>query len=462
MLNRDDIFEVQIPVEWSWFFLRTKQLFVCFQDPIHIATKLRNRLLSTTAVLTIGDYHISVEHLQSIIDNYSKLDHNLVLTDIYVKDRQNYGSCLKISSLNVLDILIQDENTLGTHCYLTILRFVTLAYIDKTTNPLKRIFYAWSMAFICRFWLMWIRHTLMIQADNKRSRSQMPSYKKIEHHFMTFPAFHSIELNAHVLTFVELLAVNNKLPIESLNIFLFSSQPCENVFRSARALTGPFSNMANFTIHQFLLKTRKISILNEIKCYEESNFDYNAIKFPVHHKQNRNKMPQLILTDIHEFTLDNIQKNIYDAYDYAKSFAEKLGMSSLLKNHNAFELKDLCSNIRSDLEKIVYIHDDSTFEDDDNCDSDEDTYEIDDVTEEESESEDSDNETECTLAKADGFCGMRIYSSVPEKHKSKFFKIEINDKLKYMHKQTAVWYLTNKNNKLSSDRLIRVQKMNKQ
>ena len=54
----------------------------------------------------MGDYKISVKALQDFIDKYSKLDHNLVLSDIYmyVKDRQNYASCLKISSLHVLDI----------------------------------------------------------------------------------------------------------------------------------------------------------------------------------------------------------------------------------------------------------------------------------------------------------------------------------------------------------------------
>ena len=56
-----------------------------------------------------------MQDLQTLIDKYSKLDHNLVLSDIYVKDRQNYASCLKISSTNVLDMLDQNKSIFGTH-----------------------------------------------------------------------------------------------------------------------------------------------------------------------------------------------------------------------------------------------------------------------------------------------------------------------------------------------------------
>ena len=58
--------------------------------------------------------------------------------------------------------------------------------------------------------------------------------------------------------------------------------------------------------------------------------------------------------------------------------------------------------------------------------------------------------------------GMRIYTTIPKIHKHKYFKIRLNGGKKYIHKQTAVWYLTNKTRHLSSDRLLRVQEMNKQ
>ncbi len=472
LLDRDDIFEVQIPDSWSsWFYLRPKQLLLCFHDSIHLATKLRNRLLAKTASLMIGSRRISIQDVENLIQNYSKIDHNLVSSDIYIKDKQNYTSCVKISSENVLNMLNQDKKAYGTHCYLTILRFVTIAYIDKTTPILKRIFYAWSVVFICRFWWTWLRYKLINQTKTTMRQTERPSVKKIEEHFITLPAFYSIELNAHVLTFILLLVLNKRLPVESLNIFLFSSQPCENIFRCARALTGPFSSMTTFTLQQFLAKTRKISILNEIKTFEEANVDPDAIKFPTHHKQNQNNSPSSMLTNLDGVTMDKIEESIYEAYENAKCFVEKLGMSSLLKKNNVFELNNLCSNVRDDLENMIYISDNCTLDSDDKLNENSD-YSDEEITggylsssDLDSESDDeyhSETEHEGVTSTKDGFNGMRIYSTVADKDRKKFFKITINGMEKFMHKQTAVWYLTTKNNRLSSDRLVRVQKTNKQ
>ena len=331
-MERTDILEVQLPKSWScWFYMRQKQLFLCFQDSIHVATKLRNRLLSNTASLKIGSFPISIKDIENLIENYSKIDHNLVYSDIYVKDKQNYASCTKISSDNVLHLLNQDKETYGTHCYLTILQFITNAYIDKSTNILKRIFYSWSIVFICRFWFTWLRFKLMKQTKTTMQQTTRPSIREIEHNFITFPAFYSIELNAHALTFILLLVLNKKLPVESLKIFLFSSQPCENMFRCARALTGPLSSMTNFTVQEFLSKNRKISILNEIKTLEGCSLDSDAIKFPVHHKHNQNHASSSVLTNLDEITMDKIEEHIYEAYQFARSFMEKLQMTPLLK-----------------------------------------------------------------------------------------------------------------------------------
>ncbi|CAF4987434.1 unnamed protein product, partial [Rotaria sp. Silwood1] len=195
--------------------------------------------------------------------------------------------------------------------------------------------------------------------------------------------------------------------------------------------------------------------LKAMRLATESNVTSGGIKFPKHHKQNQSNAFSSILINLNELTLDNIEKNIYDAYEYAKSFAEKLGMSSLLKTKNVFQLNDLSLNIRNDLEKIIYLNDDSTLDNDDNSDSgdEENYYSLASDVEDDNENEESETENECTQSTKDVFNGMRIYSTVADKDKNKFFKIEINNKIKYIHKQTAVWYLTNNNNRLSSDRL---------
>ncbi|CAF4302378.1 unnamed protein product [Rotaria magnacalcarata] len=69
-------------------------------DATHLATKWRNRLLSSTVELRLGDQSISINHLYSIIDNgkFTKIDDGLTKSDINPKDRQNFSSCVKLAS----------------------------------------------------------------------------------------------------------------------------------------------------------------------------------------------------------------------------------------------------------------------------------------------------------------------------------------------------------------------------
>ncbi|CAF1567070.1 unnamed protein product, partial [Didymodactylos carnosus] len=150
--NDDNLFEIHVPAKWSsWFFLQPKQILLFMQDPIHLCTKLRNRILSAKATLLIGTQQVNIKHLEDLIDNSSKLDHNLVKSDIFPKDKQNFTSCLKISSKDVLSMLTENSNTTATRFYLTIIHLTILAYIDKTTSVSDRIYFAWITVFMCRF-----------------------------------------------------------------------------------------------------------------------------------------------------------------------------------------------------------------------------------------------------------------------------------------------------------------------
>ncbi|CAF4015745.1 unnamed protein product [Rotaria magnacalcarata] len=113
-----DLLSVDLPSSWCWFLMQQKQLYMCFQDAIHICTKLRNRLLSETTHLLLGEQLINMEPLLYTINNYSKLDHSLVVSDLNPKDRQNYNSAAKISSDNILTLLENIPNSLGINIYL--------------------------------------------------------------------------------------------------------------------------------------------------------------------------------------------------------------------------------------------------------------------------------------------------------------------------------------------------------
>ncbi|CAF4640590.1 unnamed protein product, partial [Rotaria socialis] len=104
--------------------------------PTHLITKWRNRLSSATAELCLGNQPISINHLHDIIENdtYSKLDHSLTKSDINPKDRQNFSSCLKLTSNDLFNILNATVDTRGTLLYFQVLKMIIVAYIEKTTT----------------------------------------------------------------------------------------------------------------------------------------------------------------------------------------------------------------------------------------------------------------------------------------------------------------------------------------
>jgi len=134
------VFQIDVPKHWTWFFLNRSQLFLFFQDPVHLVTKWRNRLLSTTADLYFGNDKISITHIENLINSvsYTKLDHGLTRSDINPKDRQNYHSCVKLISDDVLNLLNNDVGAKGTVAYLTLLKMIVKAYIDRSTTIAER------------------------------------------------------------------------------------------------------------------------------------------------------------------------------------------------------------------------------------------------------------------------------------------------------------------------------------
>ncbi|CAF1529377.1 unnamed protein product [Rotaria sordida] len=76
---------------------------------------------------------------------------------------------------------------------------------------------------------------------------------------------------------------------------------------------------------------------------------------------------------------------------------------------------------------------------------------------------DEDNLDDChfTVSK-ETFQGMKIFDKIDPSKRNNYFHIMINNKSKYLHKQTAARLLTTNRNYLSSDRLSRVQQTNKQ
>ena len=49
--------------------MEEERIFIFMQDPIYLATKIRNRLLSKVAKMKMGCYSINIEHLIDLIES---------------------------------------------------------------------------------------------------------------------------------------------------------------------------------------------------------------------------------------------------------------------------------------------------------------------------------------------------------------------------------------------------------
>lgn len=61
--------------------------YIFLQDPTHIGTKLRNRLLKASILLPFGTKAISVGHLKALLQNAPKDVHGLVQSYVMPQDR---------------------------------------------------------------------------------------------------------------------------------------------------------------------------------------------------------------------------------------------------------------------------------------------------------------------------------------------------------------------------------------
>ncbi|CAF2002036.1 unnamed protein product [Rotaria magnacalcarata] len=259
--------------------------------------------------------------------------------------------------------------------------------------------------------------------------------------FITKAAWISSEINIHCLTSIIILVSSGYLPAYALNVHLFSSQPCEATFRSARSLSGTFSSITNFSVFEFMNKIEKISILNKIKSTEESSNATCSIKFPVHHKNRRNE--SLTPTNNQNsppITTADIEKRILKAYKKAESIMNELKLTETLKRNELNDIKKLSSFIFQELsERLIvdysFVNDDDVEQnsDDEASDANDNTSECSDADYESNEMFfDNDNQNiHNVITSKETFQGMKIYEHVDPSKMHNYFTTLINNKKIY-------------------------------
>lgn len=202
---------------WKWFHTNLSNSLSYVQDSVHIITKLRTRLLNSKISLQMGEFEATKKHLDILISTYSKDKHLLVESDLKAEDKMNFKSAEKIASEMVMNLLEGNHpESLGTVQFLKIMHYILLAFVRKNTTVRDRIYCMWFCIFFLRIWRYWIfKHNTL----------------KLSNNFISLNAYLCIELNGHaIIQLNRYFRDNPEIPNNMFCPWLFSSQPCEQLF----------------------------------------------------------------------------------------------------------------------------------------------------------------------------------------------------------------------------------------
>ena len=215
--------------------------------------------------------------------------------------------------------------------------------------------------------------------------------------------------------------------------------------------------MTNFTVLDFLRRSQKISLLNDIKCDQLSEEDNKErLSFPAHYKHKQDSQLSSLQHLDYIDKLD-IEKIISDAFDQAIEITERLEISNLLLEHNLFDLNSLSKYVFQQMKSNskMFNHsaqamdsgsDESSLDEDESERIDENNLSSkDDQSDEEirlAEEEDDDDDDDAIETIKTNFNGIKIHDHIQPSMNDSYFKVDINGHRKFIHKQSACWLLT--------------------
>ena len=309
--------KVNTPSDWSsWFAMKYTTSVAFVQDTVHVAVKMKARLLKPSIVLPLGRYVAGAHDLKTVQYVYGKDVHGMRERDINHKDRQNFDAVLHLTSESVLKLLSEIPSAKGTKAYLLVIKSVTDSFIDKSLDPISRLEKSWFAVFFVRYWRWWVLHT--------------PSYS-LGSNFITTNAYVCIELNAHALI-IYLLSCRDSHTSEVFLPWKLGSQPCEKVFRAARSMTSTFSTVINFGMLGLL---RRLHRLHTQLTLESEAIGIKYPNLEAHKKKEGCNVPEQATKPLP--TNEEVHEAVMNAKKKAQKMIEDLGMAQLLKEKKCWD-----------------------------------------------------------------------------------------------------------------------------
>ena len=159
---RDVFFEESmktVPLKWiksKWFAVEKVTKISPVQDTVHLGVKLEARLMTHSQILPLGKFSAQSVHLTMLQSSFRKEQHNLRAKDLDHQDRQNFEAVIRLTSANVISLLDEFPDALGTKYYLLMMKNIINSYLKKDLSPLQRIEDAWFSLFFVWYWRQWI------------------------------------------------------------------------------------------------------------------------------------------------------------------------------------------------------------------------------------------------------------------------------------------------------------------
>lgn len=391
----------------------------CIQDPTHIGTKLRNRLLHKKVKLTIGKGIISVEFLETLIQNVTKDKHLLTPSDLDPKDRMNFLSAKKISDPRIWILLSEHvPNSEATVIFLRLIHYMTDSFLNSDLSPLERIRRVWYCTFIVRIWRWWIKSS----KDHKLSDN-----------FISLNCYTCIELNAQ-----EMICILKHLREHNLDdlflLYLYSSQACEGFFRQLRSMSTVYSTVVNFSLADVLYKLKRLQFQSDIM----TSRDMEEVIFPrLLKKTNLSPSKYALPSD------SDINETIQNALNEAISDLQELIPVDINTKHKDFFRCDIVAN--SSINEYF-----------DEYDSSDKGTDVEGSGFAEEVPEDVERDLTC-LQSLQGDLNLKIFPNSQISENSKFVIVRDANKEYTIKKSSLCWLLSKGGVHLSSDRLLRVR-----
>lgn len=300
-----------------------EQSITFVQDCVHLAVKNRNRLLKNSILLPIGSKQVSVSHLKMLIRSVPKAVHGIVPNDICPFDRQNFATFQKVSDervLNALETNVPDSE--ATVIYLRMTRMAVGAFTEDKLEPLVRVLHIFRALYFFRAWKKWL------DTYDAEGGGQSTTYNSDEENFISRNAFGCLELNAYSL----LHLIKKFRDSKQENLFrptLCNSQGCEYIFRRFRSMSTANWTKINFTLGELLHMVGRVELQNDIAHFKLPD----DVKLPrVRNQHEEHKIFELP-------TDDQIRRVLGEALETALRDVAKFGINIMPEAIRTCELR---------------------------------------------------------------------------------------------------------------------------